>query len=118
MGKVKAKKRYYTPIKIGNLIYTVKRVKMLIGKNSEGVNVYLNGKAEYRKLKIKLDDSVDPLLEIVIVWHEAIHAMLYHAGHPDHDENIVLSLGYALYNFVRDNPEFIKLTQNTEPLKE
>lgn len=97
-------------IKIGPVEYAVKKKTDLHTVNTEGKKLYLNGHVSFDDLEIRIAHETPDQQKVCILWHEAVHAMLYHAGQDNDDEPKVLALGYALVQFVRDNPELVKLT--------
>ena len=68
----------------------------------------LNGQVIYHKLAIEINPNVHPAMQPIVVLHEALHAVLGHAG-IEHDESTVMALGYGVADLLRDNPELVRL---------
>lgn len=96
-------------LKIGPIVYEIKRVAGLHSNNSEDKRVFLLGQIDYSAAVIELKDGMADKITPYVLMHEAIHGILYSAGHPDHDESIVIALEYGIVGLLRDNPEFMKL---------
>lgn len=64
----------------------------------------LGGEVCYEQLSIKLDPELKPEIKRVVYLHEAAHAMLFEAATKlEGREDIVEPLGWALYQFFKDN---------------
>lgn len=100
-------------IKIGPMTYAVVEMKNehMVGPNSEGKAIYLNGDIGYSELLIRVNANNVPDIKLATMWHEALHGILYQSGHRDHSEAHIEALTYGLISFIRDNPELIEKTQ-------
>lgn len=70
----------------------------------------LNGYADYTNAEIGVNRDTLDKCDHVVLWHEVIHFLLYQAGITDHSESMVVALGYAVAQAVRDNPDLVKFT--------
>jgi hypothetical protein len=93
-------------VHIGGLTYTVEEAG---GMHDNQAEVY------YEQCHIRVSRDVDEQIKPCEVLHEAIHAMLYMAGYAKHKERIVLTLGYQLIAFMRDNPHFVNWVMAENP---
>lgn len=103
-------RRKQMTVKIGTTSYQVKRVKDLHDIKDGSVKRGLLGCVDYTKREIEIDAALSPPAAIDTVWHEVVHAILYHAGHTEQNENQVLALGYGIIDFLRNNPAVVKAT--------
>lgn len=85
-------------IRIGGTDYTVKIIKDLRDGNTG-----LNGHIVYNSCEIKIEEDMTDHIKWVTVWHEVLHGLLEHAGMGDHEEKLVLALGYGVTQALRDN---------------
>ena len=85
-------------IRIGGIDYSVKPIENL----REG-NTNLNGHILYNDCEIRIEDDMNDSIKWVTIWHETIHGLLEHAGMGNHDENLVIALGYGITQALRDN---------------
>lgn len=102
-------------IKIGPVIYQIEEVPRLIIDSGDGNSKWANGNIQYHKATIKIEAELPAQVKLVALWHEAIHGMIQHAGQdnpgtPDKEE-IITALGYAMVDFIRDNPDLVAMTQ-------
>ena len=89
-------------IKIGNVVYRIKRIKRLI----DGGDV-LFGQINYKKSTIKLTKRMSNQHERQTIWHEAIHAIAHQTG-AKIDEQLVEILASGIMQVINDNPEIGK----------
>jgi hypothetical protein len=87
---------------IGSIIYDVLYLPDLYG--SEGP---LCGDINTSRARIRINADDDSQVQVVTLWHEVIHGMLYTAGIREHDEVLVDALAHGLVQVMRDNPEII-----------
>jgi hypothetical protein len=93
-------------IRIGPIIYRVELVDDL--RDPDDPEKELEGLIEYSKEKISIVPGLSDNVGIALLLHESLHGMFYQAGQINHKESHVLALGYALIDFMRDNPEIVK----------
>lgn len=98
-------------VKIGPVVYKVQERPRLTAGNGDGTSSWVNGNVLYQENEIRVEQDMTPTMKAAALWHESLHAILYHAGHTEHPEPVIIALGYALVQFVRDNPELVKFTQ-------
>jgi len=63
----------------------------------------LAGLVTYSELKIQLDKSLPEPMRKSVLLHEALHAVLYQAGHTGDHEQLVTALGYGMLTLLRHN---------------
>lgn len=100
-------------IKIGPLVYQVVQMgnDHMIGQNSEGKAISLEGQITYHNLMIRVNSDSDQQVRIVGLWHEALHGILHHAGQGGGPEDVIEALGYGIVALIRDNPDLVELTR-------
>lgn len=86
-------------IRIGGVDYAVKQINDLRSGNTG-----LNGHILYNDCEIRLEQEMTPQIKHITIWHEVIHGILEHAGISDHEEKMVIALGYGVTQVLRDNP--------------
>jgi hypothetical protein len=101
-------------VKVGAVVYGVEYVGKIKHKDKQGNEYNPYGDVNYgkRRIRVSLDDN-DEQMQTSVVWHEAMHALLYQAGWHDTPEGAILALEYALPQFLRDNPELVKRVLET-----
>lgn len=88
-------------VKIGGVDYIVEYVPDL-RDGDQG----LNGWIRYNDCKIQIDADLSDQRKRIVLWHEIVHGLLENAGaESEHDEKIVVALGYGLVQVLRDNPQ-------------
>lgn len=94
-------------LKIGAATYVVEFVDGLKDFSDDGTFRSLHGDIDYaaQELRVKEDQAEDA--QRVTVLHEAVHAILHAAGQGEHDEALVVALGYGLYALLKDNPVLV-----------
>lgn len=97
-------------VKLGSVPYTIVRGHPVVSNEDDKV---LWGEFLQGKQVIKVDSELKPEMQRVVLLHEIIHGLLMHCGLSDHLEEIPERLGYALDAFLVDNPDFVKLYQET-----
>lgn len=85
-------------IRIGGIDYTVSEHKDL----RDG-DTWLNGHIIYDQCQIRVDSELADYRKFVTIWHEVLHGLLEHAGMGDHDEKLIIALGYGITQVLRDN---------------
>jgi hypothetical protein len=95
---------------IGAVRYGVRLVPDLHYEDAEGRKRHLNGHILHTEGQIKIEEELSPDMQLVTLWHEALHGILTVAGHDDQPENVIIPLGYGLVSLLRDNPELVQLT--------
>jgi len=85
-------------VSIGGIKYSVKEIKEL--RDSD--NSKLDGVINYNKLTISIEADMSEDMKYIILWHEVIHGILNQSDIP-HKENLVATLGYGIYGFLRAN---------------
>ena len=102
-------------VKIGPIVYCVKEKQDLHRLDDEGRKQWLHGHVVFADAEIRVADNQDAQVKISVVWDAALHAMIYAAGLDDSEfEPHIRALGYALVQFVRDNPELMQITTQNE----
>lgn len=101
-------------LKIGPVNYTVKEQDDLHTTGKRGIKKWLAGHVIYADGVIKVANDQAPDMKVALVWHEALHALLYHAGHSEQNEQHIMALGYGLVQLIRDNPHLVKMTLGEE----
>lgn len=99
-------------IKIGPIRYTVKMVDDLHRIDGDGRKQWLDGQITYSDTLINVAKDQSDDMKIAVMWHEALHGVLHQAGHGNHDEALIIALGYGIIQLIRDNPELVDLTLN------
>jgi hypothetical protein len=89
-------------IQIGPIVYEVLYIPELCGPNGS-----LCGDISSSKARIRINADDDPQVQVVTLWHEVIHGILFSAGITEHDEVHVDAMAYGLVQVLRDNPEII-----------
>lgn len=89
-------------VQIGPIVYEVLHLPDLCGPSGA-----LMGDFNASRARIRINADDDPQVQIVTLWHELIHALLYTAGYRDHDEQQIDALAHGLVQVLRDNPEII-----------
>ncbi len=100
-----------TSIKIGPVTYRVVERPRLTSGNGDGTSSWVNGHILYQETEMRVEQEMSEVMKAAALWHESCHGILYHAGHVDHPEPIIIALGYGLVALVRDNPELVDLTR-------
>lgn len=97
-------------LRIGAVLYIVRLISDLHYVDAEGRKRGLNGHIlhDTGEIKIEVGNCVD--VQVVTLWHEALHGILTVAGHNDQPEGLIEPLAYGLVALIRDNPELITLT--------
>ena len=96
-------------LKVAALHYAVERRPPPI---TEGENLNVTGRVVYDSTKLLIADNLSPEVETHTILHEVMHAMFSAAGMRHHDEQLIETFGQYLFDFVRDNPEFINAIQS------
>ena len=92
-------------IRIGGVEYTVKREMNL----NDGINM-LYGRIEWEPSEIKLKFGMGEQHACITLWHEIIHALLYHSSvklDEETEERIAEALGFGVYQVLEDNHDRI-----------
>lgn len=101
-----------TTVKIGPVVYQVSEKPRLTSGNGDGTSSWVNGHIQYQENKLEIEQEMSEVMKVAALWHEALHGMIYHAGHNDENiEPIIRALGYSLVTFINDNPQLIELTR-------
>ena len=100
-------------VQIGPIVYDVVYVEELAGASSGS----LCGDIAPHKARIRINADDDSQAQIVTLWHEVVHGILFGAGMRDHDEQIVDALAHGLVQVLRDNPEIIPTLPAPAPAK-
>lgn len=96
-----------TAVKVGAVTYDVAFVDNLVDLRDDGTWKGLHGRVGYTDCKIKIEADQNEQVQHATVLHEAIHAILHNAGHDDHDENLVVALGFGLHALLKENPDLV-----------
>jgi len=102
-------------LKVGAIHYTVERRHVPITEG-EGSNVM--GRVLYDYAKLLVADNLCEEVEAYTILHETMHAFFCLAGIREHDEQLIETLGGLFFDFIRDNPDFIKSVQSLQHNKE
>ena len=97
-------------LKVGALHYAVERRPIPITEG-EGSNV--TGRVLYDCAKLLIANNLCEEVEAYTILHETMHALFCLAGIRQHDEQLIETLGGYFFDFIRDNPDFIKAIQET-----
>jgi len=95
-------------LKIGAVHYTVDRRTPPITE-CDGSTVV--GRVNYNDALLIIADHLCSEVETITILHESLHALFRHAGVLNHDEQLIETLANFLFDFIRDNPDFIKAIQ-------
>ncbi len=99
-------------VKIGAMTYKVELVEDLhMGEGDERKD--LHGQIWPDKLQIDVQANQDAQMQAATILHESLHGILNQAG-QDHEERLIIALGYGLVQFIRDNLKLIDLLQHGE----
>ena len=98
-------------LKIAALHYAVERRPVPI---TEGEGDLVTGRVVYNTSKLLIANNLCEEVEAYTILHEAMHALFCAAGIRHHDEQLIETLGSYLFDFIRDNPEFVKAIQRKE----
>ncbi len=88
-------------IRINGVEYTI--------RNTENLNdgrQMLDGRITYGDSLIQIKADQGHQHKCIILWHEIVHGILYHAGvelDDDTEEKIAEALGFGLYQVLQDN---------------
>lgn len=88
-------------IRIGGVEYTVKREMNL----NDGANM-LYGRVDWEPSEIMLKFGMGEQHACITLWHEIIHALLYHSSvelDEETEERIAEALGFGMYQVLEDN---------------
>jgi len=88
-----------TVIRVGGVDFTVVERRDLRDGNTG-----LNGHILYNDCEIRIEQEMTPHKKWITVWHEVLHGLLEQAGMDDHEEKIIVALGYGVTQALRDNP--------------
>jgi hypothetical protein len=89
-------------IQIGPVLYEVLFLHELCNEGGALMGDFNSNKA---RIRVNADD--DEQVQVVTLWHEIVHGILYTAGIRDHDETLIDALAFGLVQVMRDNPEII-----------
>ncbi len=89
-------------VQIGPILYDVLRIPELASDAGS-----LCGDFSFSRARIRINADDDPQCQVVTLWHEVIHGILYTAGLRDHDEQIIDALAHGLVQVLSDNPEIV-----------
>jgi hypothetical protein len=98
-------------LKVGALHYTVERRPVPI---TEGESACVTGRVMYDSAKLLIADNLCEEVEAYTILHEAMHAFFCLAGIRQHDEQLIETLGGYFFDFIRDNPGYIKAIQEAK----
>jgi hypothetical protein len=88
-------------IVIGPISYRVVHIEELASDTGR-----LHGDIDFSKCRIRLDAGDDPQRQHQTLWHEALHGILWGAGHrDDHNEAQIEALAHGIIQVLRDNPQ-------------
>lgn len=93
-------------LKIGPVVYTVRETALEAIPDEDEAPV---GQINFYQREIRIDPSIDPALKSEVLWHEIMHAILHQTGHAD-DEDLVMALGYGIFQVIQENPTLLRLT--------
>ena len=97
-------------IKIGPLHYDVLRRPVPV---TEGESGNVLGRVVYEESKIVVANNLSKENEMLTIFHEAFHALMWHCGVKDQDERFVETASGFLFDMIRDNPKLIAAIQAT-----
>lgn len=101
-------------IKVGPITYTVIRdVHDLHRVESDGKKTPLHGQVEWKPQCIEIAANQGSDVQVVVLWHEILHAILNNAGQFDESESYIVALSHGLVQVMRDNPALMELTIGT-----
>lgn len=63
-----------------------------------------SGSIQFGQCILNVDKDMHPQVQKVVIWHEAVHAILTHAS-IDHTEQMVETLAHGIIQLLQDNPE-------------
>jgi hypothetical protein len=95
-------------LKIGAVTYDVRFVGELTRRHDDGTWVGLHGVVDYVDCTIRIEAEQNVQVKRTTVLHEAVHAILHNAGLDDHDERLVVALGFGLDALLRENPALVE----------
>ena len=101
MRRKEKKMKIPNSVRIGGVEYTVKREMNL----NDGVNM-LYGRVEWEPSEILLKYGMGQQHSGVTLWHEIVHALLYHNCaelDEETEERVAEVLGLGLYQVLEDN---------------
>lgn len=97
-------------VRVGAVEYAVIEVEDL-HTHRDGVRVDLQGQVDYEACEIHIRPGYTVQQQLFTLWHEMIHAMLEQAGFVEHDERMIVTLGYAVVGAIRANPQLMEMAQ-------
>lgn len=97
-------------IKIGAINYSV----VLVEDLEDGEGNRLDGNIVYGLCQIRLDSKLSEQAQLQVAWHEAIHAILSHAGINRHNDNLIDALAYGVMDVIRNNPWMAQPVEDKE----
>jgi len=101
----------YPNCDINGVLYDIVFVDNLQSESDEDGIQELSGRVKYGEAIIEISRQVPERLVPNILLHEAIHAILYQAGHVEHDEGLVVCLAYAIRELMMRNLWLAELLQ-------
>lgn len=97
---------------IGGIVYAISYHEK-IGKGKRK----LYGDITYENAEIRIATYAQQVQRQTLL-HEAIHGVLAHAGIYNHDENLIDIIANGLHQVLINNPEFVRLFEQTNLTRE
>jgi hypothetical protein len=91
-------------VRIGALDYEIRHTADLAMAGDDGRYTRLHGRVDFGDQVIEINEGQSPMRDRMTLWHEIIHAILEQAGRDDHDEQLVVILGYGIPAVLQANP--------------
>jgi hypothetical protein len=97
-------------VNIAGFKFSIIQKKKLQWETDDGI-VDMQGFIDYTHRFVKICKNMPLQTGLATIVHEAVHGILHTAGIHDHNEQEVTILGYGITQFIRDNPELVKMIQ-------
>lgn len=95
-------------LKIGGMRYLITYVKGLYD------NGKLDARISHTQTRIEAEKDMSEQATAQALLHEVVHALFVQIGRNElnEQEGMVDALAYGIYQFIRENPEFVNLVQS------
>jgi hypothetical protein len=100
MAKRRASVKNLGKIVIGGITYEVEGQDLL---RNEDTGDYLYGAICYHENKLRLMTGMGSQHQMVTLWHEILHALLAHAGHEEHPEDLLDLMAFGIVGVLQAN---------------
>lgn len=96
-------------VKVGHVSYKVEYTKEINSTDAHGNPNKPSGQVSFNRCIIQVATGINKEAMLPsVVFHEALHAVLFQSGHHEVSEGVVLALEYGLTALLRDNPKLVE----------